>query len=360
MPISPELAVKLSAGMLRLAGQTELALIKRVRDGLAPGMESPRWADEKLAALQQLQAALQRDGARFVQLGTAEARSAAEAAATAGRTVAAAELRAALRGLKPVLPGLDAAIALALEMTAPIGVAAPGILRATVDGYRAAVAEASFGVITGADTRRQAAQRALDRWAARGITGFMDSRGRQWDMSSYAEMATRSAVQKAMTQAHVQTLADNGTHYVIVSNAPQECEKCRPYEGKILALPGGQVGSVTVDGHTFDVLTTLQQAESKGLFHPGCRHSTGAYLPGFTQPHAGPTADPQGDKDRQKLRYLERKVRAAKRLEAAALDDAAATKARARVRAAQAEIRSHVATTTAKRQPARERIGAAR
>ncbi len=364
MPISPDLAVRLSAGMLRLAGQTEVALIRRVSRTLAAGMARPEWAREKLAALQALQDALTADGQRFVRLGTAEARAAAEAAATAGQDAAVADLRRALGGLRPVLPNLDAAILLASEATAPIGSATGGILRASLDAYRAAVAEGSTGVILGADTRRQGAQRALDRWATRGITAFRDRAGRQWDLASYAEMSTRTGVQRAVTAAHVETLQGNGVGWVIISNAPQECVLCRPFEGKILSL-GGPTGRVTARGpaggtFTFDVKDTLSGAQSNGLFHPGCRHSTGAYLPGLTQPHKGPTADPEGDAARQKLRYLERKVRAAKRLEAAALDDTAATKARARIRAAQAEIRAHVDSTTAKRQPARERIGAAR
>jgi hypothetical protein len=86
-----------------------------------------------------------------------------------------------------------------------------------------------------------------------------------------------------------------------------------------------------------------------------------AYLPGATRlPPAGSTADPDGDKARQRLRLLERRVRAAKRQEAAALDDTARRAARARVREVQAQIRNHVATTSAKRQPAREQIGSAR
>lgn len=70
------------------------------------------------------------------------------------------------------------------------------------------------------------------------------------------------------------------------------------------------------------------------------------------------TADPEGDAARQRLRYLERQTRAAKRVEAVAMDETARKAAAARVRAYQAKIRHHVATTTAKRQPHRERLGA--
>ncbi|MEX5713202.1 phage minor capsid protein [Parafrankia sp. FMc6] len=84
-------------------------------------------------------------------------------------------------------------------------------------------------------------------------------------------------------------------------------------------------------------------------------HSASAYLPGVTRLPEGPTDDPQGDADRQRLRALERKVRAARRLEASAVTPEARKAAAAKVRQGQAAIREHVATSTAKRQPHRER-----
>ena len=72
------------------------------------------------------------------------------------------------------------------------------------------------------------------------------------------------------------------------------------------------------------------------------------------------TADPQGDADRQRLRTMERTLRQWKLREQAAIDPAAKAQAGAKVREWQAAIRTHCASTTAKRQPAREQIGVAR
>lgn len=102
---------------------------------------------------------------------------------------------------------------------------------------------------------------------------------------------------------------------------------------------------------------TLDEARAAGLMHCNCRHSVSAYQEGVTKP-MGDVADPQGYADTVKLRYLERQTRAAKRVQAAAMDDAARQAAGAKVRAYQAKIREHVASTTAKRQPTRERLGA--
>jgi hypothetical protein len=221
----------------------------------------------------------------------------------------------------------------------------PLILRTTMDGYRSVIAETADQVLLGAQTRRQAAQAALTRFAARGITGFIDKAGKHWTLESYTEMAMRTSTGHAAVQGYSDRLAADGLDLVIVSDAPRECPLCRPHEGKVYSLTGA-------GGYP-----SLESARSEGLFHPGCRHSVSLYQEGITRP-MGDVADPEGYEATTKLRYLERKVRESKRMEAAAMDDAARLKAMRRKRSYQAKIREHVSTTSAKRQPHRERLGA--
>lgn len=129
---------------------------------------------------------------------------------------------------------------------------------------------------------------------------------------------------------------------------------CRPWEGKILSLSGNI--SDAIGDQRVTVAGTLDEARAAGLYHPGCRHSHTAWHRNVRS--FGETADPEGAAARQKLRYLERQVRASKRQKLAALDDDAARKAQRRVAEYQAKIREHVATTSAKRQPQREQLGA--
>ncbi len=606
MPISPEFITRLAGQVLAYAGSAEVAVTQAVAGRVGKGIDRDDWAAQKLLGVRALQDELLRIAAQFTTDVSPAARTAVERGAAGGQAAAKQELYAALKHLEPRVPGLQAVIELAAEALEPVtgGAATTGILRAATDAYRAVVAEASSHVVSGSLTRRQAAQRALDRWATRGVVAFVDRRGREWDMVSYAEMATRAASQRAMIAAHGATLRDNGVNLVIVSNAPQECKRCRPWEGKVLTLgpsdgrnksladaqaagfmhpgailgnervralgrtenavraryegpsvhlttargyrltvspnhpvltsngwraadllcegdqvftqPGGRgsalaprieheafdqmpptfddvldaVGAhgrhtsvpsaadhlhgdgrfcqgeidvvwansgllpivdsgfsehlchgcliradvelfaltgggsalqliggvrhtdsvarslangdatrlqpasqrrladvedpgevlaglacgvspdklVHIDrqwftGHAYDLQTTTGAYLAADILVHNCRHSIGAYIPGFTEPHAGPTADPEGDAARQRLRELERRVRAARRLEAAALDEPARKAAQARVRAIQAQIREHLsegAGTTLQRQPARERIGAAR
>ncbi|MGX1274896.1 phage minor capsid protein [Streptomyces phaeoluteigriseus] len=96
-------------------------------------------------------------------------------------------------------------------------------------------------------------------------------------------------------------------------------------------------------------------ARAAGLFHPNCRHSLSAYLPGVsTRPphHATPGMTYE---DTQRQREIERHIRAWKRRQAAAMDEAARRRAGVYVRKWQAAIRKHVAEhPDLRRKPQRE------
>lgn len=370
MPISPTLAEGLAQATVDAYLEAERSLLERIARALARGLDAPAWAEAQLLQVQ----AFRRDAqALLVALNGTVSTAIGDAVATAanrGTASAAAELATALG--RPIddmlgaLPGQQAVIRLVAETITKITSTHPRILRSAEDAYRQVIAETSSRTLLGAETRRDTAQAALDRFAARGITGFVDKAGRGWDLASYTEMAVRTATAHAAVDAHSERLTTAGIDLIVVSDAPQECKLCRPWEGKVLSLSGGVVGAIDREHATRDgarvrvnVAGTLAQARADGLYHPGCRHSHSAYLPGVTKPPTA-TADPQGDADRQRLRLLERRVRAAKRQEAAALDPAAAKAARAKVRTAQAAIRDHVATSSAKRQNQREQIGHAR
>ncbi|MEV6131181.1 phage minor capsid protein [Streptomyces violaceusniger] len=76
------------------------------------------------------------------------------------------------------------------------------ILRAIVDKFRAIVAEVAAMPLLGAGTRRHAAQDAMRRFADQGITSLVDRADRRWQLTSYAEMAVRTSVARAVTEAH--------------------------------------------------------------------------------------------------------------------------------------------------------------
>jgi hypothetical protein len=220
----------------------------------------------------------------------------------------------------------------------------PQVVRQAADAYRDAVVRASGGVLSGATTRLQAAQQALDDLARRGITGFTDRAGRQWGLESYVDMATRTTTAQAAIHGHLDRLADADLYLVQVSDSAGECDRCRPWEGKVLAegpVPAMMRNAVTGDMEPVQVDGTLGAAMAAGLFHPNCTHNVSAYIPGASV--AGQAkADPARYKAMQEQRAMERRLREWKRRQAAAMTPEAKRKAAAKVREWQARIRQHV------------------
>jgi hypothetical protein len=230
------------------------------------------------------------------------------------------------------------------------------ILRSVLDAYRDVIAETAAQAVTGARTRQQAAQAALDRFANRGVTGFIDRAGRHWDLASYAEMATRTANGRAQVAGTLDRLVAGGHGVVIVSNHPQECPLCRPWEGRVLSITGSPApGTQLADGAT--VAGTVAQAQADGLQHANCRHSLTAYVPGLTVAPEH-TADPDGDRQRQEQRRLERGLRTWRQRQAVAFTPEAKRLAAAKVAEWRDALTAHVDRHSLQRRRERERVGA--
>jgi hypothetical protein len=154
---------------------------------------------------------------------------------------------------------------------------------------------------------------------------------------------------------------------VVVSDAPEECERCKPWEGKVLRREGPSgPGTVEVEHATEDgrpvrvrVAGSLPEARAAGLFHPNCRHNVSIYLPGVTRPRPKPPSRATYEQTQQQ-RYFERQIRAWKRRAAGALDDTERARANARVREYQGRIRQLVGETGLPRKSRREQLSTAR
>ncbi|AQS70850.1 phage minor capsid protein [Streptomyces pactum] len=371
MPVSPAMAEDLAAAVADLYEAAEGVLIEKIRRALAEGINSPVWAQMKLAAVGNLQsaideviAALQLDANGAIHQALAEAYDRGQQAAVAELGALGVGQAAAAAAAVPTAPVVDRLARAVIDETGPVYLR---ILRVSMDAYRDVISAAAAAPALGAQTRRQAAQAALDRFADRGVTGFVDARGRSWDMRSYAEMAMRSALGRAAVEAHTDRLGAAGVELVIVSQAPEKCELCRPWERKILTRTGQpgareiQVQHATEDGEmvTVRVAGSLPEARAARLMHPNCRHTVSAFLPGVSRvPKPQPSRGTYEDSQHQ--RYLERQVRRWKRRAEAAMDEQARRKANASVRAYQARIRELIAETGLPRKSHREQLTTAR
>jgi hypothetical protein len=362
----------LGVELVRLYGDLERELAVGVARRVAAGIDSPGWLNDKLARSGEVRSWAEQLAKR-VGLG-ASIRRAVVKAFDAGANSAQQQLAGPLRNRRDItpvqrtLPGAQAIDRLAAGLAGRLDGAGLRVARSVTDAYQQTVTAGAANVLGGALTRRQAASKVWNRLLDQGFTGFTDVRGRNWSLAGYVDMATRTTTAQAAVAGQLDRQAQYGLDLVIVSNAPQECVRCRPWEGKILTRDGSGAGGRTlqVEHATEDRMITVRvagsvaEATAAGLLHPNCRHSLSAYLPGLTKvPPAGSTADPEGNKARERLRDLERQVRKAKLQEAGALTPEARAAAVARQKVAQAKIREHVKANKhlgVKRKPEREQI----
>ena len=346
MAIDPRRALQAATVLRTVYEQAEATMLAAVARRLARGITQPGWAEAKLAEVSALRLELAALVARLERATPDQVAGLLEEAHRAGVTAAARRLG----GPTLVRTGREAVEALARAQLGQLQQLHFPILRTGLDAYRAAVAEASSGTVTGVLTRRQAAAGAMRRFADAGVSGFVDRAGRSWDLASYAEMSTRSAVGQAHLQGHVDELRGRGHDLVIVSDSPDECRLCRPWEGRVLSISG------TDPRHP-----ALASARADGLFHANCTHSLGAFIAGLTQRFSS-TANPLGEAERARQRELERQIRTWKRRElvAAPLDPQAARAAARHVAERQAAMRDFIADSGRRRDYVREAAGAAR
>ncbi|MFI7547217.1 phage minor capsid protein [Actinoplanes sp. NPDC049599] len=378
MSVTPDQIAEISRATVDLYRAAEGAILREVTRRLDEGQDAPDWAVTRLGAV----STLRRTVDQVLQLVLATfadgIRAALARAYRGGQAAATADVPAqflprdsdAVRAagiIAEQLPRAGVIENLAVALVQDVGARHSNVVRNVVDAYRKVIAEATAVSVAGGMTRRQASQHAYQKLVDQGLTIFTDVRGRRWRLSSYVEMGVRTVTQRAAVQGQVDRQTRLGLPFVIVSNEVQECFLCRPYEGRVLRIDADGPAGVLLLPHAatgaqvpVHVLTTLDDARSRGFQHPNCRHSVRTYLPGVTKlPPRGTTADKQGDEARQRQRAIERTIRRYKERELAALTPEGKAAAKAKVRLWQSQMRDHLAANPAlKRLTYREQIGA--
>ena len=299
------------------------------------------------------------------KLRTVEA--AEEVIATAwkeGEAAAAARLGAASRlPQTSALTGVDsqAATMLSLDLSSRLELMEQRIVRFPQDAYQSIISFTASNTILGASTNLQAQQLAVQHFLAEGVRGFVDKGGRNWKIGSYAEMAGRTAVNRAFNDAGVYRMQQSGLNLITPVAAADCCAECSRYRGQILSTDGS-TGTVVVqhatlpEQITIQIFATLDQAKRNGLGHPNDRCQYVAYSPGLSIPQAGTEFDPDAAAARVRQRALEVQIRSAKRQLAVARGPEQTKRANARVRQRQAAMRDHIEATDRPRRSYREQL----
>lgn len=225
-------------------------------------------------------------------------------------------------------------------------------LRYMNDVYRKTILRTAAAMQAGGQTLQQATDAATRDFLDQGIACIRYRNGRRVNISTYAEMALRTAGTRAMLMGEAAQRERFGLDTVLVSQYGACSPTCLPWQGLVYIddvfqpyhgprTPGGTYG-ISRNGRQYPLLSVAMQG---GLFHPSCRHILSTWVEGVsTRPRPMDKAKVEAAAQLEaKQRALERSVRKAKRQAAGLCDPAAAKAARARVRAAQKALRDFVA-----------------
>ena len=126
------------------------------------------------------------------------------------------------------------------------------------DVFRQAALE-EVGISVGAGTgQRELKADLIARLRREGKTGFVDRRGREWSLDTYAAMVARTTTREASSVGIRNRLIDHGFDLARVSEHRESCPICIPYQGNTYSLTGATEG--------YEMLEVLPP------FHPNCRH----------------------------------------------------------------------------------------
>jgi nitrogen regulatory protein PII-like uncharacterized protein len=347
MAINPRYAEQLARDLLELYTEAETRMLEIVAKELADDIYAPDWAAIKQSEISRVKAKLEKQVANLDKKMPETAAETVKKAYTTGQKGIEVDLKKLDKPIKTGFGTIDErkVMVLTRQLAGTLGQTHLRITRQSLDEYRSIIGKASQMVELGVETRQQATQRALNEFADKGITGFIDKAGRSWSLRSYAEMATRSTTGQAAIEGAIQRLQDNDYDLVIVSFHADSCPLCEPWEGQVLSISGKS-----------DEYPALDTAIAEGLFHPNCGHSLGAYIPGLTEK---PTKEQVGKGDfeeAQEQRKLERDIRRWKQRQAVAITDEEKKKAASKVREKQAKLREFLDDTGRKRQRDRESV----
>ena len=194
------------------------------------------------------------------------------------------------------------------------------VLRRADDMYRQIIFNSQVYLNSGAGTLRQAIDMASKDFISAGINCIQYKDGRLVNISSYAEMALRTANQRAKFAAEGNERAAYGIHTVLISSHNGACPFCQKWQGRVY------IDDVYSGGKPDGKYPLLSSAIAGGMFHPNCQNGLSTFIEGISSEPQPPTAETMKQQTelynlQQQQRYNERQIRKYKRLSEYSLDD---------------------------------------
>lgn len=232
------------------------------------------------------------------------------------------------------------------------------IYRQVDDMYRQTIYNAEFQMSSGAISLGKAIDLATKDFLEKGINCIVYKNGRRVNVATYAEMALRTASQRATFLGEGSKRDEYGTYLIIVSVHANACELCLPWQGEILiddvfSHPNKEY---VAKNKQYKLLSVAIKA---GLLHPNCRHTLINYIEGVTR-KISKVADEKVLSNyylEQHQRRLENKIRILKRMVKGTVDPDDKKKYSFKLREAQKEMRNFLNVNKQfKRNSRREKI----
>ena len=179
--------------------------------------------------------------------------------------------------------------------------------------------KSAASLITGAEARQQVLEKAIKQFAKKGITGFVDKRGREWTPEAYINMVIRTTAGNVAHEVQSARQRDYGLKLIEVTSHAGARPKCAVDQGKIYALDN--TGGKTTDGKGREIeyfpWNSTSYGEPDGILGINCTHNKFSFVAGVHIQRYFPTEDFEENKklykQTQVQRAMERDIRRQKR-----------------------------------------------
>lgn len=220
-------------------------------------------------------------------------------------------------GIKPSTQHLEEVLLeLAQQAQSAYDVTNTTMLESTLQVYTAGV-EAAYSVLnktavevaTGGSATMRASRAAVNAMADLGITGFVDSAGRNWTPEAYINMVTRTTVHNAQVQGRFAQMQDFDIHVFQVSSHEGARPLCAPYQGKFYSdnNTSGTVFDLDGNAYHYEPLSSTSYGEPAGLFGINCGHRPIPFFNHFSKAHFDPI-ETKAEQERNKKEYEETQI----------------------------------------------------
>ncbi len=221
-----------------------------------------------------------------------------------------------------------------------------GVMRKMDDVYRQTIYKAEVNMAAGAKTLDQAIDMATKDFLQKGINTIEYADGRRVNIASWAEMALRTASQRATFLGEGKKRDEFGVYTVLMSAHVNCSPMCLPYQGTVMI--DDVYTSITkekaLELQKETKYELLSVAMENHAFHPACRHTLATFFPGINS-----IPEPVDDEKavanyqtEQKQRYYERGIRMYKRLYEGSVDEVNQLRYKKKVNEWQSRLRDHL------------------